>query len=103
MAKNDGILRPKVSSSAINRVSWNPANGRLSVTFKGNRTYTYDGVTRQRYNAMLKSSSLGRYISKNLKPALGKSVAKVAPKRGALARAMTRVATSRQGSSTSGS
>jgi hypothetical protein len=103
MAKSDTLERwSPASSSAINRVVYNPALKRLAVEFKGGRRYTYDGVSRQRFEAIKRAPSAGRVIN-TMKQAVGKSVQKVSRSKGALRSALTRAKSSRASSATSNS
>ena len=64
-SRKDGFVP---QSSAVSRVSYNASLQRLSVAFRSGATYTFDGVSRQKFSALKRASSVGRFINKNLKP-----------------------------------
>ena len=52
----------KVESSAIREIGM-PRDGELVVTFTSGRTYLYEGVSRQTYDAFLAAESKGAYFN----------------------------------------
>jgi hypothetical protein len=55
------------SSSAIERVAYNPGANRLSIWFKGGRRYVYADVPRTVYDELCQASSAGRYVCERVK------------------------------------
>ena len=55
---------PEVDSSAIARIRYDRRSRELSVTFVGSgNTYTYIGVPRSEYEALLAAPSKGRHYN----------------------------------------
>ncbi|MGX7953072.1 KTSC domain-containing protein [Tsuneonella sp. HG249] len=55
------------SSSAIERIAYNPASRDLSVWFRSGRRYVYADVPPQIYRALCDSDSAGTFINKSVK------------------------------------
>ena len=58
-------------SVAISSVEYNNSLGRMTVSFVGGGTYTYDGVSQQRYQSFCTAGSKGRYMNKAIKGGYG--------------------------------
>jgi hypothetical protein len=70
--QHDGVFVVTfVNSSAISQVRHDPASLNLYVTFHGSRTYTYYGVPRTLYEALLeallKAHSLGTFFNQHIR------------------------------------
>lgn len=58
---------PEVSSSAISRLSYNPARHELHVRFRGSGDYVYFDVPPEEYDALVEASSKGRFLNQRIK------------------------------------
>lgn len=58
-------------SVAIAGIDYNNSLGRMTVTFVGGGTYSYEGVSQQRYQAFCNAGSKGRYMNKAIKGGYG--------------------------------
>lgn len=58
---------PKVNSSNIDYVEYNPSENQLTVRFVHGGTYIYFDVTSEEYDALLAAPSVGSYFAKNIK------------------------------------
>lgn len=67
MAYTYSPVSENVSSSAIARIGYNPADSRLVVTFNSGRSYAYFGVSRQRFVAFEAADSKGNYLNTQIK------------------------------------
>ena len=56
-----------VQSSNIAEIGYDPEAGTLSVKFKGGGHYHYSNVPQDKYEQLLKSSSIGTFLSKHIK------------------------------------
>jgi hypothetical protein len=54
-----------VSSSNINAIGYDEANKELHVEFSSGKTYSYEGVSQETYEAMRDASSVGAYFAKH--------------------------------------
>ncbi|MDT9599248.1 KTSC domain-containing protein [Sphingosinicella rhizophila] len=59
---------PHVSSSAVERVHYDPATARLDIWYKGGGLYSYFDVPADIYRAMLTAPSLGAFVNREIKP-----------------------------------
>jgi len=58
----------RVKSSVIRDISHNSEDGdHLFVTFKNGSVYSYEGVTKRKFNSMLKAPSIGQYFAKKIR------------------------------------
>jgi hypothetical protein len=55
------------TSSAIERVGYNPSTRELSIWFEGRRRYIYSGVPADVYHALCDAESAGRFINGSVK------------------------------------
>lgn len=53
----------KFTSSNVKSGSYDPETETLSITFKGNRTYEYSEVEKNRWRGLLRSVSKGHYVN----------------------------------------
>lgn len=67
MAYSYSPISENVSSSAIARIGYDPADSKLVVTFNSGRSYAYFGVSRQRFTAFEAADSKGRYFNRAIK------------------------------------
>jgi len=58
---------PAVNSSAISFVEYDASTAELHVTFRTTGLYTYYGVPRHVYDALLAASSIGRFFNDNIR------------------------------------
>lgn len=59
---------PYVQSSALKRVSYDEAAHTLCATFRDNgRTYVYEGVPQELYDALIFADSLGAYFNAHIR------------------------------------
>ena len=58
------ITRSGAGSSAVRRLTYSQSKGRMAVTYRSGKTYTYDGISKQRFTSITKASSLGKAINK---------------------------------------
>ena len=56
-----------VASSLIKAVGYDPEKEELQVQFHKGGTYTYRGVTRPVYDAMMEAQSVGHFFLRNVK------------------------------------
>jgi hypothetical protein len=56
-----------VTSSAINRIRYQPKGRKLLVTFVSGKTYAYEGVPEQVYDAFLAAPSHGVFFNENIR------------------------------------
>jgi hypothetical protein len=59
---------PKISSTAVEAVRFEPRRQRLIVTFQGGARYAYAGVDKATYAALLEAESVGRFVNGEIKP-----------------------------------
>lgn len=90
------ITRSTPGSSAVRRLTFSEQKGRMAVTYRSGKTYTYDGISKQRFRSIMKSSSVGAAVNK-MKGKLGGTARIVAKGPGGLKSAMR--ARKRSGSS----
>jgi len=64
----------KLQSSSINSIAFNEKAKELTVIFKNNATYRYDGVSKEEYEQILNASSPGTKLKEITK---GKSYTKL--------------------------
>jgi hypothetical protein len=57
-----------VKSSNVESISYDQSVQSLHVKFKGGAVYSYSGVDKHRYDAMMSASSVGSYIHSTIKP-----------------------------------
>jgi hypothetical protein len=57
----------KVESSNVDTIHYEPNAKRLEVTFKNGRTYHYQGVSQQEYDALENADSIGKHLHKHIK------------------------------------
>jgi KTSC domain len=57
-----------VDSSMVSHVGYDPDTKTLHLTYHNGGTYTHPGVPPAKYDALLRSSSIGAYINKQIKP-----------------------------------
>lgn len=81
------ISRSGAGSSAVRRVTFSEGKGRMAVTYRSGKTYTYDGISKRRFNSIMKSASLGKAINQ-MKGKLGGTARLVRPGPGGLKSAM---------------
>ncbi len=58
---------PTVVSSAIVRIRYQPQGHSLLVTFVSGKTYAYEGVPEQVYDAFLAAPSHGVFFNENIR------------------------------------
>lgn len=58
-------------SVAIASIDYNNSLGRMTVSFVGGGTYSYEGVSQQRYQALCTAGSKGRYMNNAIKGRYG--------------------------------
>jgi hypothetical protein len=56
-----------VISSAINGIRYQPKGRRLLVTFVSSKTYAYEGVPEEVYDAFLAAPSHGVFFNENIR------------------------------------
>jgi hypothetical protein len=56
-----------VTSSAINAIRYQPKGRRLLVTFVSSKTYAYEGVPEELYDAFLAAPSHGVFFNENIR------------------------------------
>jgi two-component system cell cycle response regulator DivK len=59
---------PKLESSAVDRVEHDEASGTLDVWYKDGDRYSYFGVPRETYDALLAAQSVGAFVNAQIKP-----------------------------------
>jgi hypothetical protein len=59
---------PQVSSSAIESVAYDDGTSTLDLWYKGGDRYSYFGVPRGVYEALLEADSIGGFVNKEVKP-----------------------------------
>jgi hypothetical protein len=64
---SDDIELTPVNSSNLVGVHYNPATQVLTVEFKSGGRYSYGGVVKSHYEALLKAKSPGGYLHKNIR------------------------------------
>jgi len=62
---------PKVSSSAVERVAYDPVSRTLDIWYKGGDRYSYFEVPRETYEALLTAESIGAFVNLTVKPHFG--------------------------------
>lgn len=58
-----------VNSSMVSHVGYEPETSTLHVTYHGGRTYQHPGVPQAKFDALMSSSSIGKYLNTQIKPA----------------------------------
>lgn len=58
---------PTVKSSNIDEVDYDVGKGRLTIKFKGGRSYHYNGVKQGTYDDFLKAESAGKFFYSKIK------------------------------------
>jgi hypothetical protein len=53
-------------SSNVKAASYNKRLQRMTIRFKGSRTYRYYGVKKKTYDALLKAKSKGRHVNNRI-------------------------------------
>lgn len=56
----------KVQSSNISELGW--LNNQLRVRFASGGLFSYDGVTQQQYDELIKAKSIGSHFAKYIRP-----------------------------------
>ena len=58
-----------VSSSNVDAVGFSAETGELRVRFKHGGTYSYSGVTPEKYQALMAAPSIGKHVHTHIKGA----------------------------------
>lgn len=61
--------RTEVSSSAVRSIGYNAETQVLEVEYLGGGVYQYTNVPASEYEALMSSSSVGKYLQNNIKSA----------------------------------
>lgn len=61
--------RTEVSSSAVRSIGYNAETQILEVEYLGGGVYQYTNVPASEYEALMSSSSVGKYLQNNIKSA----------------------------------
>jgi hypothetical protein len=67
IANNSHLARPRNPSSHIDSFSYNHGAKELTVTFRGDRSYTYRNVPPEVFENMAKDHSAGKYFHQVVK------------------------------------
>ena len=59
---------PKVSSSAVERTHYDEESRTLDIWYSGGARYSYLGVPREVYAALLAAPSIGAFVNRKIKP-----------------------------------
>ena len=63
-----GIDYKSVESSNLTDIGYDEASKTLYVKFKGGGHYSYDNVSKETYNSLMKAGSHGQHFHKHIKP-----------------------------------
>ncbi|MBA3518279.1 MAG: KTSC domain-containing protein [Rhizobiales bacterium] len=58
---------PEVASTAISRLSYNPARHELHVRFRESGDYVYFNVPPEEYDALIEAPSKGSFVNQRIK------------------------------------
>lgn len=61
------ITRELPNSSAIDKVTYDPATQRMAITFASGKSYDHDGVPQGVFDSLCDCESAGRYYAENIK------------------------------------
>ncbi len=61
------LVIENVSSTVIDNIGYDEQNAQLRITFKSGRTYVYDNVSCDTYEALLNADSQGAYFNHNIR------------------------------------
>ncbi len=59
---------PRVKSSVIAAIEYNPTTQVLEIHFHAGRTYDYLNVPAEIYQSLLTADSVGKYFNENIRP-----------------------------------